>query len=264
MASRQRRRSRPAESDLVEDEFSDVSEEDILAYMAEVEAEVEEDEKKDDGGFLNLQTGAGLGLIGLGSLYTMQLLGLIGFSSGLLTTLVTILPWLAGILIILTGFGVLSWSPAARRRRKARERAARAARRRRQKTMGRERRRPKTDEAGRRAQRAFDQARRASEKGVKKAKEAVDASRERTRSMASGRAAGRRLAKSRKLRKISGVASGIAEYFGIDPTVVRIAFVLATIFGGPGAGVIIYLILSFVMPEAKKDDDDPIIGRFRD
>lgn len=261
MATRQRRSSRSDDAELYDDEFSDVSEEDILAYMAEVEFEVEEEEQKTDTGFLNLQTGAGLGLIALGGLYTMQLLGLLGFNTTLISTLVAVLPWLAGILIILTGLGVLSWNPAARRRRKARERALKAARRRRQKTMGR---RPtSTDEAGRRARRAFEQAARAGQAAGQRAREAVDASRARTRSMTAGRTQGRRLAKSRKLRKISGVASGIAEYFGVDPTVVRIAFVLAAIFG-QGAGVILYLILSFVLPNAEDGEDDPVIGRFRD
>ena len=262
--TRQRRSSRSDSEDRLDDEFSDVSEEDILAYMAEVEAEMEEEEEqaKPDG-FLNLQTGAGLGLIGLGSLYTMQLLGLLSLNTTLLTTLAAILPWLAGILIVLTGFGVLSWSPATRRRRKARERAARAAKRRRQKTMGR-RRAPSTDEAGRRAKRAFEQAARASTRMGQRASAAIEGSMARSRSMAAGRTRGRRLAKSKKLKKISGVASGIAEYFGVDPTVIRIAFVLSFIFG-KGAGVLLYILLSFVLPEADDhDDDDPIIGRFRD
>ena len=161
MATRQRRSSRSDSDELLDDEFASVSEEDILAYLAEVEEE--EDEEKPDPGFLNLQTGAGLGLIALGGLYTMQLLGLIGVGSQLLPTLVAVLPWLAGILIMLTGFGVLSWSPAARRRKKARERAVRAARRRKQKTMGRRRSNaPPSDASGRRARRAFEQAARAS------------------------------------------------------------------------------------------------------
>ena len=262
--TRQRRSSRSDSDELFDDEFSDVSEEDILAYMAEVEAEMEEEEEQSKPeGFLNLQTGAGLGLIALGSLYTMQLLGFL--SSPLLPALAAVLPWLAGILIVLTGFGVLSWSPATRRRRKARERAARAARRRRQKTMGR-RRSPSSDEAGRRARRAFEQAARASTRVGQQASAAIEASMSRSRSMAAGRSRGRRLAKSKKLRKISGVASGIAEYFGVDPTVIRIAFVLGAIFG-QGAGVLLYIILSFVLPDSdqvKDDDDDPIIGRFYD
>ena len=262
MATRQRRSSRSESDDLYDDEFSDVSEEDILAYMAEVDEEETEDK---DPGFLNLQTGAGLGLIALGGLYTMQLMGLIGVGTQLLATLVAVLPWLAGILIMLTGFGVLSWSPAARRRRKARERAVRASRRRRQKTMGRQRRSSSsTDEAGRRAKRAFEQAARASSIAGRKAKDAVEASRKRTRSMTAGRAEGRRLAKAKKGKKIAGVANGIAQYFGIDPTVVRIAFVLASIFG-QGAGILIYLILSFALPnDDGEDTDDPIFRVIRD
>ncbi|MEL6616888.1 MAG: PspC domain-containing protein [Bacteroidota bacterium] len=265
MATRRRRSSRSnAESeDLLSDEFSDVSEEDILAYMAEIEAEADEEKETKDPGFLNLQTGAGMGLIGIGALYVMQLTGILGIAA--LPALVAIAPWIAGILIMLTGFGVLSWSPAARRRRKARERAARAAARRRQKTMGRERRRRRSDEAGRRARNAFEQAEKASRPARRKAREAIEASRERTRSMTAGRKRGRRLAKSRKSRKITGVASGIAEYFGIDPTVVRILFVLGTMFGGPGAGLIIYILLSFILPDAKEErDDDPVIRLSRD
>ena len=262
MATRQRRSSRSDSDELFDDEFSDVSEEDILAYMAEVEVEMEEEESRaKPEGFLNLQTGAGLGLIGLGSLYTMQLLGFL--SSPLLSQLAAVLPWLAGILIVLTGFGVLSWSPAARRRRKARERAVRAARRNRQKTMGR-RRRASTDDAGRRARRAFEQAAKASGRVGQRASAAIEASKARSRSMTSGKSRGRRLAKSRKLRKITGVASGIAEHFGVDPTVIRIAFVLGAIFG-QGAGILLYIILSFVLPDSDgdDDDDDPVIGRFR-
>jgi phage shock protein PspC (stress-responsive transcriptional regulator) len=47
---------------------------------------------------------------------------------------------------------------------------------------------------------------------------------------------------------IAGVAGGLAEYFGFDPTLVRLIFVLLTILGGPG--IIIYLVLWLVMREA--------------
>lgn len=47
---------------------------------------------------------------------------------------------------------------------------------------------------------------------------------------------------------IAGVASGIAKYFGIDPVIVRILFVVSVFFGG--FGIIIYLILWFVIPPA--------------
>ena len=262
MATRQRRSSRSDSDEALDDEFASVSEEDILAYIAEVEEE--EDEEKPDPGFLNLQTGAGLSLIALGGLYIMQMMGFLQLGVSL-ATLVAVVPWIAGILIMLTGFGVLSWSPAARRRRKARERAVRAARRRKQKTMGRQRRSSASnDAAGRRARSAFEQAARATGAAGRTARRAIDASRERTRSMTAGRTVGRRLAKSRKDRKVTGVASGIAHYFGIDPTVVRIAFVLATIFG-QGAGFVIYLLLTFVLPAAEAPgDDDPYVLNIRD
>jgi len=46
---------------------------------------------------------------------------------------------------------------------------------------------------------------------------------------------------------IEGVCSGIAEYLDIDPTVVRLLFVLFTFLGG--GGVIVYLVLWIIMPE---------------
>ena len=43
-----------------------------------------------------------------------------------------------------------------------------------------------------------------------------------------------------------GVCSGIAEYLSIDPSLVRIAFVVATLWGG--AGVLAYIVLAIVLP----------------
>ena len=47
--------------------------------------------------------------------------------------------------------------------------------------------------------------------------------------------------------KVTGVCAAIGRYFGIDPTVVRILFVLASIFG-VGSPIIIYIVLSIVIP----------------
>ena len=49
-------------------------------------------------------------------------------------------------------------------------------------------------------------------------------------------------------RRIAGVCGGIAKYFDLDPTLVRIAYALLTVFTA-FSGVIIYLILWFVIPE---------------
>ena len=56
----------------------------------------------------------------------------------------------------------------------------------------------------------------------------------------------KRLYKSNTDKKIDGVCAGIAEYVNIDPTVVRLLWVLATLF--VGAGVLAYIIAAIVMP----------------
>lgn len=50
-------------------------------------------------------------------------------------------------------------------------------------------------------------------------------------------------------KKISGVCAGVAEFFGIDPTIVRVIYALVTFFTLGLVGVIVYAILAFVMPE---------------
>jgi phage shock protein C len=48
-------------------------------------------------------------------------------------------------------------------------------------------------------------------------------------------------------KKIFGVCSGLANYFDIDPTVVRILFLVAFLFAG--TGLLLYLILFVMMPD---------------
>ncbi|HET9120294.1 MAG TPA: PspC domain-containing protein [Solirubrobacterales bacterium] len=57
----------------------------------------------------------------------------------------------------------------------------------------------------------------------------------------------RRLLRSSKERMLWGVAGGIGEYLRIDPTFVRLGFVVATFFGG--FGLIAYLVMAVVVPE---------------
>ncbi len=47
-------------------------------------------------------------------------------------------------------------------------------------------------------------------------------------------------------RKIFGVCGGLGEYFEIDPTMIRIAFLVSIIFFG--TGLLLYVILAIVMP----------------
>ena len=51
-------------------------------------------------------------------------------------------------------------------------------------------------------------------------------------------------------KKIAGVCGGLAEYFGMDASLVRIIYLLATIFTA-FAGVLIYIMLMLVMPAQK-------------
>lgn len=56
----------------------------------------------------------------------------------------------------------------------------------------------------------------------------------------------RRLYRCRHDRQLAGVASGMAEYLGLDPTVVRILWILSVFFGG--FSILVYIILAFVVP----------------
>lgn len=56
----------------------------------------------------------------------------------------------------------------------------------------------------------------------------------------------KKLLKSSKNRKLSGVCGGLAEYFGIDPTIVRLIFALCVLF--IGYGVMTYLVCLIMMP----------------
>jgi phage shock protein PspC (stress-responsive transcriptional regulator) len=57
----------------------------------------------------------------------------------------------------------------------------------------------------------------------------------------------KRLYRSRKEKMFAGIAGGIAEYYELDPVLVRIAFVLVTMLHG--AGLIAYIICIFVIPK---------------
>jgi len=60
---------------------------------------------------------------------------------------------------------------------------------------------------------------------------------------------GKRLHLSLSDKKISGVCGGLGEYFDIDPTVVRLVWILITIFSAIIGGIIAYIIAAMIMPE---------------
>ena len=59
----------------------------------------------------------------------------------------------------------------------------------------------------------------------------------------------RRLRRSRKDRLIAGICGGLAEYFVLDPTLVRVLYVLVSILSAAFPGILVYLILWLVVPE---------------
>ncbi len=56
-----------------------------------------------------------------------------------------------------------------------------------------------------------------------------------------------KLTRSRRDRRIAGVCGGLAEYSGIDVTIIRILFVVFALAGGPG--LLVYLVLWVVLPK---------------
>ena len=56
----------------------------------------------------------------------------------------------------------------------------------------------------------------------------------------------KKLYRSKSNRMLAGVCAGVAEYFNIDPTVVRVAWALASLFT---AGILAYVVCAFVIPE---------------
>lgn len=61
---------------------------------------------------------------------------------------------------------------------------------------------------------------------------------------------GKKLLRSKKDKKIAGVCGGLAAYFEIDPTIVRILWAIATIFlSAIIIGIIVYIIMAIVVPE---------------
>jgi phage shock protein C len=59
----------------------------------------------------------------------------------------------------------------------------------------------------------------------------------------------KRLCKSSTNKMLGGVLGGIGEYFGIDPTLVRIAYVLLSIFSVGFPGLLLYIIMLFIVPK---------------
>jgi len=185
MANRERTRSRSSESSSASSsqreafrvgettlDLEDVSDE-------ELESLYFEDDAEEESSFLNLQTLSGLSLIMAGMIY---LLSELEVWTAPLFGLGEALPWLVGVLVILLGFGILSWRSSS----------------------------SSDDET--------------------RTKKAVDANTGEPKVVEEPQTAKKkRLSRSRTDKKLLGVCGGIAEFLNIDPTLVRIAFVVGAI-----------------------------------
>ncbi len=198
-------RTRPRQSTRPQEEFFDEFETSLdLDTLSDDELEelLFEEETGKSKSALNLPSIAGLSMIVVGMAYLLQQLGVLGGLN--LGALVAMLPWLAGILIILLGFGVLSWRPKKKKRSRTVKKEIKV------------------------------------ESGRKVVIEAPPKTSSREK---------KRLRKSARHKKLAGVAGGIGEYLDIDPTLVRIAFVITTFM--QGIGIIFYILAAFIMSPAK-------------
>lgn len=57
---------------------------------------------------------------------------------------------------------------------------------------------------------------------------------------------GKKLYRSNDQKMLAGVCGGIAEYFGVDPTLIRLAWVVFSLLGG--SGLLAYILAAIIIP----------------
>lgn len=65
--------------------------------------------------------------------------------------------------------------------------------------------------------------------------------------------AAKKLCKIEKGEMVSGVCTGLAAFFGIDVTIVRLIWLMALFFG-VGSPILVYIVLAIVLPECDPDE----------
>lgn len=189
------------------------------------------DEEIETSGILNVPTLTGVALIIVGLVY---LLAEMGIWTGLaLPQIAAFLPWLAGIFVVVLGFGLLSRGRSETKKEREAQSVSRPA-------TGR------ASTSSRSTSASASQTQRSSE-----APESADTK----ESSSTGsswipfrRTGNRYLRRSTSQKRILGVCAGIAEYFNLDPTLVRVAFVIGAIATG-GPLILAYLGLAWAMPK---------------
>lgn len=64
----------------------------------------------------------------------------------------------------------------------------------------------------------------------------------------------KKLYRSSENKIVAGILGGVAEYFDIDPTLLRLAFVLLVVITGFFPGVVLYIIAIFIVPPKPKTE----------
>jgi phage shock protein C len=200
------------------------------------------EENKNGSNFWNFSTITGLVMVFVAMTVMVQtfLGGTFGFTSGVdLSNVLNVLPLIGGGLIALVGFGFVS---SEKKKRKSVVTAK-----------------------GSKYQRTGDDPIDAFLYPEGKKSDRSSSFREKTESKETGSkksfsagydsyamAQNKRLFKSRTDKKLSGVCGGLAKYFGISSTMVRLIFAIATIFGYGGM-ILIYLALAIALPKEPID-----------
>ncbi len=70
--------------------------------------------------------------------------------------------------------------------------------------------------------------------------------------------ADKRLLRSRADRMLAGVCGGLGEYFDVDSTLVRVVYVVVSVLTGVVGGLVVYVVLALIMPEAPLSDSDEV------
>jgi phage shock protein C len=67
-----------------------------------------------------------------------------------------------------------------------------------------------------------------------------------------------RIYRSRQERMVAGVAGGLGQYLGIDPVLVRLAFVVFAL--ASGVGLLVYIVMAIVVPERPLGEEEPPVA----
>ena len=68
----------------------------------------------------------------------------------------------------------------------------------------------------------------------------------------------KKLYKSSTDKKLCGVCAGVANFFNIDPTIVRVVFAIAAIFTTGFPFTLLYIVLAFILPEDNGEIDTDV------